>query len=203
MANRFGGVKIGCFGLVLVAVGALGAQWAFDAFIGAPWAHSVSGRPTLTGQWTGSIDGSGAPGGSVWLEIIRGSGNKRRGVAQRYDYMPRGGHPTLHGTAVWCRSDGSTTQYKMWGYATHAGDPTLVFTLPAGPTATAKELHESHGHWDGGQLLTLGISQQLYTVVPGRNTTTQPLIGDTVRMTLHPASGGPGAASCAPARNRS
>jgi hypothetical protein len=191
---------LGCVGLVLFAAAALSAQWAFDAFIDAPWAHSIGGRPTLTGQWTGALDAAGAPDGAVWLEIIRGSGAKRRGVAQVYDDRPLNGQPTLRGSAVWCRKDGTVTQYKLSGFATHGGDPTITFTTTAAPTRTGKELNESRGHWTG-TALTLAASQRLFTVASGRSTTIQPLSGDSVRMTLHPASAGTSNSACGPSSN--
>jgi len=197
MANRFGRARLGCVGGLVLAAALLGAQWAFDAFVGAPWAHSIGGRPTLTGDWAGELDGPGGSGGLLALEIIRGSGSKRRGVRQMYDFMPLNHQPALHGTAVWCRSDGSASQYKVWGFATSAGDVTIVFNTTVAPTRTGEELHEARGHWSG-RLLTLGASRQLYTVVPGHSTTTRPL-PDSTRMTMHPSSAAPGAASCAPA----
>jgi len=191
---------LGCVGALALAAAMMGAMWAFDAFVGAPWAHSIGGRPTLTGQWAGGFDGPGNPGGVVSLEIIRGSGATRRGVPQMFDYTRLGGHPLLHGTAVWCRSDGSVSPYTIRGFANSAGDVTIVFSTPAIPTQTIEELHETRGHWDG-RLLTLAGPLQLYTVVPGRSTTTRALV-DSARMTLHPAASGPGSTSCRPAGPR-
>ena len=191
---------LGCVGVVLVAAGALSALWAFDAFIDAPWAHSIGGRPTLTGQWTGGLNAAGTPDGSVSLEISAdldpSAGESRR----MYDNTRLSGQPTLRGSAVWCRKDGTVTQYKLGGFATHGGDPTITFTTVAAPIRTGKQLNESRGHWTGAAL-TLTASQRLFTVGPGRSMTIQPLSGDSVRMTLHPAPAGTSNSACGPSSN--
>jgi hypothetical protein len=200
MVNRFGRGRLGCVGGLVLAAAMWGVIWAYDVFIGAPWAYSVGGRPTLTGDWAGGFDKPGGQGGAVSLEIIRGSGVRRRGTPQMLDYTRIGGHPELHGTAVWCRSDGSVSQYRVRGFANSSGDVTIVFNVTVVPTRTSNELHETRGHWSGG-VLTLAGPLRLYTVAPGRSTSTRALT-DSTRMTLHPASGGPAAASCGPAGTR-
>lgn len=197
MTRRTGRARVGCLGAVLIAAAAIGAIWAFDAFVGAPWAHSVGGRPTLTGEWTGSFVEAVAPGGTVWLQIIRGSGAKRRGVPQTYDYSRLTGRPLFHGTAVWCRGDGSVSHYRLGGSASGAGDVSLTFVVTPTPTRTVNELHENRGHWSGADLQLAGTLQR-FTVGPGRSTTTQPTT--TVRtLTLHPATLGAADTACASA----
>jgi hypothetical protein len=191
----------GCFvrtiGGLVFAVGAYGAVVAFDAFVGAPWAYSVAGRATLTGQWSGAFTGSDAPGGTVWLEIIRGSGAKRGGMPQQFDYSRLGGRPLFHGTAVWCRSDGSVSRYTLRGSATRAGDVRSTFTAVPAPTRTMSELNEMHGSWSGADLRLSG-TMPVYTVVPSHPASVSyPTKVDTLAM--RPAPYGVRDSSCAAA----
>jgi len=177
---------LGCIGAILIGVVAYGAMWAFDAYVDAPWAHSIGGRSTLTGHWTGNLSAHASPGGVVSLEIIRGSGARRRGVPQMFDNSRLGNRPLLHGTATWCRPDGTTRQYTFRGSATHSGDSvTMTFALPAQPNTASQELMEIRGGWTGSSLVMWGLVQN-YLPKPGhpRLSATTP---DTLR--LHPVAG--------------
>ena len=189
----------GCFvrviGGLLFAAAAYAATVAFDAFVGAPWAYSVGGRPTLTGQWSGGFTGSDVPGGTVWLEIIRGSGAKRRGVPQQFDFSRLDGGALFHGTAVWCRTDGSVSRYTLRGAATRAGVVRGTFTVVPVPTRTTAELDEVHGSWSGADLRLSG-TMPVYTVVPSHQmSVSHPTKIDTLAM--HPAPHGVRDSSCA------
>jgi hypothetical protein len=177
---------LGCFGAIVVAIAAYAAMWGFDAYVDAPWAHSIGGRSTLTGKWTGSLSAHASPGGVVSLEIIRGSGAKHGGVPQMFDNSRLGGRPLLHGTATWCRPDGTTRHYTLRGSATHRGDSvTITFTPPSLPNSESQELMETRGVWTGATVVLTGLVQ-LYLPEPGhpRRAATTP---DT--LTLRPAQG--------------
>jgi len=178
---------LGCVGAVLIAVAAYGAMWGFDAYIDAPWAHSIGGRPTLTGHWTGSVSAHASPGGVLSLEIIRGSGTKSRGIPQTFDNSRLTGRPLLHGTATWCRADGMARHYTFRGSATHSGDSvTITFTPLSLPNSTSPELDETHGAWTGSTLVLKGLVQ---TYLPKTGHPRQvATIPDT--LTLHPVQNG-------------
>jgi hypothetical protein len=172
---------------VVIAVAAYGAVWGFDAFVDAPWAHSISGRPTLTGQWTGSLSGPGSPGGVVWLEIIRGSGGKRGGVPQQFDNSRLTGHPLFHGTGAWCSTDGVNHRYTLRGSASHSGDSvTMTFTPVPKPTQGGEQLDEMHGHWTGTSLV-LADPLRRVTATPRSMSYQMETTRDT--LTLHPVQG--------------
>jgi hypothetical protein len=186
---------LGCIGAVLVAIAAYGVIWGIDAYVDAPWAHSIGGRSTLTGHWTGSLTAHASSGGLVSLEIIRGSGAKRRGVPQMFDDSRLTGRPLLHGTATWCRPDGTTRHYTFRGSATHSGDSvTITFTPPSLPNGASQELQETHGVWTGPTLVLTGLMQS-YLAQPGhpRRAATTP---DT--LSLHPAPKGATDTACSP-----
>lgn len=190
---------LGCFGGLLVAVAAYGAMWGFDAYINAPWAHAIGGRPTLTGQWTGSVSAHASPGGVVTLEIIRGSGSKRGGVPQVFDNGSFTGRPYLHGTATWCRADGTTGHYTLRGTATHSGDSLrITFTPPSLPNGTSQELMDTQGAWTGSTLVLAGLVQT-YLPKPGH-----PRVAATIpdTLNLHRVQGGGGGACALPATRR-
>lgn len=155
MATRSGRGRLGCLGAVILVVLAYAADYGFDAYVAAPWAYGIGGRPTLTGPWAGTFDGPNAPTGVVWLDIARGSGGKRRGIPM-LDFTRMGGHPMLHGTAVWCRGDGSVGRYRIFGWASKAGEVEADFTVSIPPTHTATELQDTHGHWHDTTLTLTG-----------------------------------------------
>lgn len=179
----------GCLGLVFVAVAVFAVEWGFDAFIGAPWAHSLGGRPTLTGRWIGHV--GGATDDRVVLEIIRGSGRSRRpdgsydplSRERIFDYTTLGHHPTLHGSAIWCRN-GIVSRYTLYGWATTAGDVTITFNLPIPPALSGPELSEVHGHWSESTLVLAG-PMRLYVIGPGTARVFRPAPTATT-VTLHP-----------------
>ena len=120
------------------------------------------------------------------LEIIRGSGAKSRGVPQAFDNSRLTGRPLLHGTATWCRPDGTTRHYTFRGSATHRGDSvTITFTPPSLPNGMSQELEETRGLWTESSLVLTGLVQT-YLPKPGhpRQAATTP---DTLR--LHPVQG--------------
>jgi hypothetical protein len=193
VVRPYGRGRIGCVGALLLIAGLYGAAWGYDALIGAPWAYALGGRPTLTGSWTGRIDAVSGGGGLVQLEILRGSGARpsaRRGLFEphstyrMFDYTRLGAHAILHGTATWCRSDGSASHYRLMGWATHDDDVTVTFDVITPPSRSREELRETRGHWDGGTGLTLAGPLRVYTVVPGQLTSTR-AASTATGMTLH------------------
>jgi hypothetical protein len=158
---------LGCFGAIIIAIAAYGATWGYDAYVNAPWAHGIGGRPTLTGHWRGTLSAHASPGGVVSLEIIRGSGARRRGVPQAFDNSRLTGQPLLHGTATWCRADGTARQYTLRGFATHSGDSvTVTFTPRSLPNGASQELQDMHGVWTGSAVVLTGF-MQMYLAKPG------------------------------------
>jgi hypothetical protein len=197
---------VGCLGLLLLGAAMYGVAWGYDALVGAPWAHSMGGRPTLTGRWAGPVEGGSQPGGEVRIEIERGSAagvSRSHGFLsphstyRMFDYTRLGAHPTLHGTAVWCRGDGTVSRYTLSGWAARDGGVTVVFDLEAPPTRSGPELRETHGHWSGAALILSG-PMRLYVVDPGHATTLRPAT-DTSTLNLH--SGGPAALDAACTRS--
>lgn len=115
-ANPVGAIRIdslrktgsglcGCvFGLLIL----LGAMYliltvfndGWDALLEAPWAHSLFGRPTLTGTWTGEFTSPSGIQFGLYLDI--GRAHRASG---RY-YTERQVGAIIDGQAQWCDNGG-------------------------------------------------------------------------------------------------
>jgi hypothetical protein len=197
MPNTGGSQLFKLFGIFVAVAAIYCGVWAFDMFVAAPWAYSIGGRPTLTGRWQGQANPAGGLGGPVWLEIERGrtfSKRTRRRLLDNLSYTRIGAHPTLYGTALWCRSDGSASRYKLSGWATRDSDVVVTFQLDSGVSPHSQELNETRGHWSGSSL-TLSGPMRLWGVLPGQPKSTRPA-SDSTSVTYQPSQRAASDTSC-------
>ena len=176
-----GGCLRGCFGglLTLVALGVAlyAGGWAFDVFVQAPWAYAIGGRPTLTGTWVGSFQSPAAAGGAsgrLALEIERGGMRVRHLWTGTYKVLDPFDHSRygagVHGSAAWCRPDGSVVSYNVAGTIDRRARQ-VVLTLATVSTVKVggPQFDELHGSWSGDRLSLLS-NMRMYYVAPGRAT---------------------------------
>lgn len=92
----------------------------------APWAHSISGQPTLTGAWTGEFTSSSGTQFALYLVIHRA-----RRPTGRYDTQRTLG-AIMDGQAQWCDNTGR-----------HADTVEISGSVPTftGFNATANKVH--------------------------------------------------------------
>lgn len=141
----------------IIAVGIFPAPFRtlVDSF-SYPWAHSMGGRPTLTGSWKGDL----RIGGQVYpltLEIERKPlKSHRKGTRGRY---PRRGGFT--GTAQWTDAAGQPHRYDLSGRANRSGsEVSLHLTSTGRPSSPELQpvVQDLAGVWQGGSLRLSGAA---------------------------------------------
>lgn len=83
--------------------------------LSAPWAHSLRGEPTLTGQWSGQLDYQGLGKRPARLEIRH---EPREGRGGRQYYEKRGG---FDGSAEITDESGYRIRYSLSGRSNRDG----------------------------------------------------------------------------------
>ena len=140
----------GCFGQLAgcatIFVVAIGALWAFDATLVAPWAH---GDHPLTRTWVGAFQTPEGRHGVLELQLYHTYSSRHRG----WDRRARG---LLGGTA---RSCGLATwpRYDLTGAASGSGDDVIIVIAPPSPAPTGLYFHDLRGAWSGDSLRLAGV----------------------------------------------
>jgi hypothetical protein len=83
----------------------------FVGFLFHPWSYTVTGRPTLTGDWTGQLETKVGIGISMFLKL-------RLNMAS---VLSEDGGPCLVGTALVCNDGGQVAAYDVVGNARDGG----------------------------------------------------------------------------------
>lgn len=120
----------------------------------APWAHSISGQPTLTGGWTGEFTSSSGIQFALYLVI-----NRARRSDGTYDTQRTLG-AIMDGQAQWCDNSGrhvenvpiSGSVPTFTGFNATA-DKVHIALLLSGQTVTGLWPDEFDGEWKGELLL--------------------------------------------------
>jgi hypothetical protein len=165
---------VGCATIVVVAIGAL---YAFDATLVAPWAHGSG--PLLTRTWVGEFHTPEGRRGVLELRLYHTFNSRHRG----WDRRARG---LLGGTA---RSCGLATwpTYDLTGAASSSGDDVSIQIAPPRPAPSGLYLHELRGSWSGDSLRLAGVlafyAGNTNTYHGGAADENQP-----TRFTLHPGT---------------
>ncbi|MFN0109173.1 MAG: hypothetical protein ACKVZH_10010 [Blastocatellia bacterium] len=116
-----------------------------------PWAHSLTGQPTLTGHWRGKLNFEGRPGREMSLEIRRDPlVSHRRATRGKY-----GRAGLFSGSAKMPDERGNMIDYEVWGKTDRSGsDVRLNFRPLNQQPAPEKQpiLLALHGVWQGTTL---------------------------------------------------
>lgn len=189
--RRKGRASIGC-GCALVILlfstfilfPALNYGW--DALVDAPWAHSINGRPTLTGTWTGEFTSPSGVHFAVLLDL------RRTRLASGNYYNEKGVGPRIDGLAQWCdnqgrrgdniRIGGNVPPKLSIGYRDSVEGVHLFLEIkepaPAGPL-----INEFNGSWHTDTLTltpTFIVSDGKVRIVPDND----PDLTETISVTL-------------------
>jgi hypothetical protein len=171
--RRRGRASLGCgFAVVILLFAtfilfpALNDGW--DGLLDAPWAHSWSGRPTLTGTWTGKFTSPGGDEFAVLLDIRRA----KHTDGTYYNEKGVGAH--IDGQAQWCDNQGrqagnipiagSVPPSFTIGYRDHL-DRVHVVLEYVDPPQGGPLPHEFNGSW---QTDTLKVNPK-FALADGRN----------------------------------
>jgi hypothetical protein len=140
--------RVGPIGLALIVAGLLafslfGIQ-VLDALIFNPWALSLTGAPTLTGEWTGEIGGDG---GSRTVHLVL-----RHAVQRRCT-----GDCSIAGTLRLCRGTALEREYSVDGDTAMRSGRSFHVNLHADSDFRAGEfrLGRLEGEWNGGDAIRL------------------------------------------------
>jgi hypothetical protein len=152
--------KTGLFGCVFGFIILLGAVYGVSTFfiegtdlLEAPWAHSISGQPTLTGTWTGEFTTSGGTQFALYLVI-----NRARRSDGRYNTQRTLG-AIMDGQAQWCDNTGrhadnveiSGSVPTFTGFNATANKVHIALML-TGQTVSGLWVDELDGKWKGDTL---------------------------------------------------
>ena len=120
-----------------------------------PWARSLKGGATLTGEWVGELIAPTRTKHTVWLEIR---------LAADCQNCPR-----IDGRIATCRDAGHVRQYEAWGDVENwRGTRFLLKTREVNGVETEPRLGILQGNWDGQEVrLTTRL------MVPDEATTTR------------------------------
>lgn len=101
----------GCLGaLVFLVVGlfvAGTASYLIDSFFN-PWAHSLTGKPTLVGAWFGRVTSPSGQARVLFLEM-------HRSTTSRGGYSTCHTCPRIEGTVEMCGGGADVNAYDVWG----------------------------------------------------------------------------------------
>ena len=116
-----------------------------------PWAHSLTGQPTLTGRWRGQVNFEGRPGREMHLEIRRDPlVSHRRATRGKFAR-----HGAFTGTAQMPNEQGVLINYEVWGRANRDGSQITLHLRDLNRQPSPKEqplLQLLHGSWGGTTL---------------------------------------------------
>lgn len=160
--NKPGKKSNGFFGCLLGFIILFGALYVIPKIsiegwdlLEAPWAHSITGRPTLTGRWVGEFIAPGDVRFVLYLEIARARRDDGRYRTER----ALGAF--MDGQAQWCDNSGrhvenvpiSGTVPTFTGFNAAADDIHIALIL-SGQTVAGLWPDELDGQWNN-DLLTL------------------------------------------------
>lgn len=121
-----------------------------------PWARSLTGAPTLTGEWVGEMTTASGRKLHMWLLIEHATSAKACMNC-----------PRIEGEVRTCETGGAKRVYRMWGNVENwRGTVFLLKTLDEQEHARKLTLGTLNGRWSGD---TLDLTTELR--VPGEITT--------------------------------
>lgn len=163
----------GCATILAVVIGAL---WAFDAYVVAPWAHGEG--PLLTRTWVGAFRTPEGRSGALELNLYHNYSHRRS-----WGYR---GHGLLAGTARSCGL-ASWPRYDLTGTASRSGDDVIIVIAPPRPAPAGMYLHELRGSWSGDSLRLSGVLAS-YAGTTSTYHGGAPDENQATRFTLHPGT---------------
>lgn len=183
VASLFGCGPRGCLGLVaILAIGlaaVVGLDWVFR-IVAEPWSVPLGGRPTLTGEWVGTI---------------RTASSLRFGLALKLDYYTSssGGRGRsnikIDGSGQLCNRRGDRYDYGISGSTADWGGGSSRLTLGSRDTGVNGSGWGFQVRWQGDQLTLTGVNDGFELddrPVGGRShlIVVDPLVGELRRAPL-------------------
>lgn len=155
MKKKRGLIFVGIIIAIVVALAffAEGIGYLVDTALN-PWAHSLTGQPTLTGRWRGQLHFAGRTSREMFLEIRRdpreGYGTRRRSRRGRF-----GRQGAFTGTAQMPDEGGTLINYEIWGRSNYDGSQINIQLRDLNRQPAPKEqplLQLLRGSWNGTTL---------------------------------------------------
>lgn len=123
-----------------------------------PWAHSPTGKPTLTGTWVGHVTTASGQARALFLDL-------RRSTNRKGNYSTCRGCPRMEGAAKLCGGEAGVIAYEIWGGPDDWGG--TRFHLSAGqakgqPVRAGLQASGMRGEWSGGDALGMALDFSRY-----------------------------------------
>jgi hypothetical protein len=149
------------FALGVAAIGIAGfAALTALQLVFAPWSISLTGGPTLTGEWVGKLDLPAGGGLMVWFELDYSDQN-----GMHCDNCPR-----IEGRGASCDDRGKAVRSELWGDVEDwRGRQSWLKAREVEETRGEARLRYLRAEWNGGDALSLTTT----LVAPGVPTTTR------------------------------
>lgn len=151
--------SVGCVGVSVIFVAALfavnGLGYLIDCAFN-PWAHSLTGRPTLVGTWVGRVTTPGGESRVLFLDM-------RRSTNARGNYSTCRTCPRIEGAAKLCGGESDVRPYDVWG-GPDSWDGTrfhlAAATAKGRPPSAGLQAGGMRGEWSGDALsMTMELSR--------------------------------------------
>ncbi len=117
----------------------------FVGFLFHPWSYTVTGRPTLTGDWVGRLESKAGGGNTLFLKL-------RLNMAS---VLSEDGGPCLAGKVLVCSDKGKVVAYDLVGDAQDSGKK-VRFSFYAGWAKDRSQRAAFQGIWEATTLKLSG-----------------------------------------------
>jgi hypothetical protein len=173
--------------VLLVGAVAVGLDYGGEYVIFAPWAFGLTGRPTLTGDWMGTLRAPNGTPQEIYLQL---------GLDQTHNgtFLNTRGRADLDGHLSWCAPGIRTTTSEIYGSANRSASSVIVAVNYPGHPRAGLDPFEFHGAWHTSTLV-LRVMFLRFTW-NGHGYSSGMEVGP-VRLTLHKSGYGAFQAACA------
>jgi len=138
-----------------------------------PWARSLTGAPTLTGEWMGEMTTVSGRHFLIWMELGHSTGSP--GVRQTF---------SLEGAAQTCEATGEQRRYRVLGNVANRRGTAFNISMYANPAqAHTLTIGGFDGQWLGNKLEISGTN--LFMPNPGKK---DPDTDDEPRWHMQPGT---------------
>jgi hypothetical protein len=128
-------------GIAIATLALLAGAGAILDVVLYPWAHSLTGSNTLTGEWLGEMAPTPAHRYWVWMTLTHSIATSSCANC-----------PTIEGTVRTCEANGSVRSYEAWGHAENRAGTMFLLKTRAPEERGKLTLLALNGVWSAGKI---------------------------------------------------